>query len=110
MQASCMLPSLPVMQADLGQAVRRLRTQTTNYSQDGFGRAIGRHRTFIGLLERGKANPSLKTLYLVATGLGVSLADLFTLAMTQAKGAISPPVHQVAEPHGGKPRINKRGK
>jgi DNA-binding XRE family transcriptional regulator len=110
MQASCMLPSLPFVKADLGQAIRRLRSQTTDYSQDELGRAVGRHRTYIGLLERGKANPSLKTLYLVATGLGVSVADLFTLAMTQAKGPVTPPVRRVAEPQGGKPRIKKRGK
>jgi len=105
-----MLPSLPVVKADLGQAIRRIRTQTTDYSQDGLGRAIGRHRTFIGLLERGLANPSLKTLYLVATGLGVSLADLFILAMTQAKGPVALPVRRVAEPRGGLPRIKKQGK
>src|SRR6266542_3884270 len=108
MQASCMPPSLPFVKADLGQAIRRLRTQTTDYSQDRLGGVVGRHRTFIGLIERGKANPSLETLYHIATALGVSLADLFALATAQAKGPLALPVRRVAEPHGGKPRIKRR--
>jgi DNA-binding XRE family transcriptional regulator len=109
MEASCMLPPLPVVLELLGKPVRRLRTQTTDYSQDGLAGPVGRHGTCIGLVERGKANPSLKTLYGIANALGVSLAELFILAESKAKGAVleSPPLRRVAEPSGRKPRVKK---
>jgi transcriptional regulator with XRE-family HTH domain len=39
---------------------------------------------FIGEVERGSANPSIKTLELLATGLGVQLADFFVGLPTAA--------------------------
>jgi len=54
----------------------------TGYSQERFGFAVGLHRTYMGHLERGTANPTVKTLHVVAQGLGISVTDLFRLAAT----------------------------
>jgi putative transcriptional regulator len=59
-----------------GRAVRSLR-ETAGYSQEGFADAIGVHRTYMGTLERGKANPTLDMIARIAGGLRLSLAKLF---------------------------------
>lgn len=61
------------------------------YSQERFAFAVRRHRTYMGLLERGKANPTVKTLNLVADGLGVSVPELFALAAAEGSDAVSLP-------------------
>jgi transcriptional regulator with XRE-family HTH domain len=73
---------LSLLLKDLGDAIGVLRRQT-GLSQEHFGDKIGLHRTQMGRLERGKVNPTIKTLYLVATGLGVKVADLFARAVGQ---------------------------
>jgi transcriptional regulator with XRE-family HTH domain len=79
------MTSLPLLLRRLGQVISTLRTQT-GYSQERFGFAIGVHRTYMGHLERGTANPTVKILHLVAQGLGVSVSDLFTAAMAESSG------------------------
>jgi transcriptional regulator with XRE-family HTH domain len=76
------MASLPLLLHRLGQVIRTLRTQA-GYSQERFGFAIGVHRTYMGHLERGTANPTVKILHFVAQGLGISVSDLLTLAMTE---------------------------
>jgi transcriptional regulator with XRE-family HTH domain len=66
------MKSLPVA---LGQTIRELRT-AAGFSQERFAAAAGVHRTFMGDVERGEANPSLKTLEGIAKGLGVTVAEL----------------------------------
>lgn len=80
------MPSLPILLTRLGQVIRTLR-DGTGYSQERFGFAIDRHRTYMGLVERGKANPTVKTLHLIAEGLGVSVPELFALAAAEGSGA-----------------------
>ncbi len=60
-----------------GLANHRLR-EAAGYSQEGFAKEIGVHRTFMSVLERGRTNSSLLTLAQVADGLGVTLAELAT--------------------------------
>jgi transcriptional regulator with XRE-family HTH domain len=87
--AACRLlcmSSLPLLQASLGRAIRRLRQQT-GYSQERFGFRIGVHRTCMGNLERGAGNPTIATLDRVAHGLGVSVVELFQLALNDAPNA-----------------------
>jgi transcriptional regulator with XRE-family HTH domain len=79
------MASLSQLLHRLGQIIRTLRTQA-GYSQERFGFAIGVHRTYMGLLERGAANPTMKTLYLVAEGLGLSISDLLTAATSEISG------------------------
>jgi transcriptional regulator with XRE-family HTH domain len=66
----------------LGLFVRARRKQA-GYSQDRFASAVGVHRTYMGLLERGKANPTLETLDAVAQRLGLDLVELLTLAIVE---------------------------
>jgi transcriptional regulator with XRE-family HTH domain len=80
------MQSFEALLNDLARAIRRLR-EPTGLSQERFASSIKRHRTKIGYLERGKGNPTLKTLYKVADGLGVSVAHLFALAAGEGGGA-----------------------
>jgi len=65
----------------LGHTVRSLRG-SAGYSQEGFADAIGVHRTYMGTLERGAANPTLETLELIANGLRLSVSELVRAAET----------------------------
>lgn len=82
------MPSLPALLTSLGKVIRKLRDDA-GYSQERFGFAIKRHRTYMGLVERGKANPTVKTLHLVAEGLGVSVPELFALAAAEGSGTLT---------------------
>jgi transcriptional regulator with XRE-family HTH domain len=79
------MDSLPQLLCRLGQIIRTHREEA-GYSQERFGFAIGLHRTYMGLLERGSANPTMKTLHLVAEGLGLSISDLLTSASVEISG------------------------
>jgi transcriptional regulator with XRE-family HTH domain len=79
------MDSLPQLLCRLGQAIRARRTEA-GYSQERFGFAIGLHRTYMGHLERGTANPTMKTMDLVAEGLGVSISSLLTSASVEISG------------------------
>jgi transcriptional regulator with XRE-family HTH domain len=58
-----------------GLVVRRVRQQR-GLSQEGLGFKSGLHRNYVGLIERGKRVPTLRTVERIAAGLGVSAADL----------------------------------
>ena len=72
------------LKASLGRVIREKRSKL-GFSQDGFAAEIGVHRTYMGGIERGERNVSLVNLNLIATGLGLSLAELFKLAEKGAK-------------------------
>lgn len=55
--------------------LRELR-QERGISQEALSFECGVHRTYIGLLERGRMNPSLKTLLSIASALDVPAGDL----------------------------------
>jgi transcriptional regulator with XRE-family HTH domain len=80
--------SLPVFLRQLGRTIRNLR-ERTGYSQERLGFAVGLHRTYMGHLERGTANPSVRTLHRVAQGLGVSVPELLAMAAAEAGEAAS---------------------
>jgi transcriptional regulator with XRE-family HTH domain len=46
-------------------------------SQEVLAEKSSLHRTYIGGVERGLRNPSLKSLQRIAKGLGVGVVDLF---------------------------------
>ncbi|MFS3129374.1 helix-turn-helix domain-containing protein [Nocardioides sp. Bht2] len=56
------------------QVGRRLLAirQEKKVSQEALADSIGMHRSYIGALERGERNPSLRVIYNVAERLGVS--------------------------------------
>ncbi len=59
----------------LGQAVRRFRTER-GYSQEGFAALVGLHRTYVGGIERGERNPTIKTLRRMAKALNIPVSRL----------------------------------
>jgi transcriptional regulator with XRE-family HTH domain len=71
-------PAVP-LRVRLGHSVRELRAQA-GFSQESFSALIEVHRTFMGSLERGRANPSLETLERVARGLRMTPWELLKIA------------------------------
>ncbi len=60
----------------LGRRIRSLR-KSRNLTQEQLGANCDVNYKFIGAVERGEENPSLKTLQKIAGALGVELFDLF---------------------------------
>jgi transcriptional regulator with XRE-family HTH domain len=54
-----------------GHVLRSIR-ESQELSQEELGARSGYHRTYIGLLERGQKSPSLRTLFDLASTLGVT--------------------------------------
>ncbi len=59
-----------------GQRVRELR-QVRRLSQEELAFKAGVHRTYLGGIERGERNPSLKNIAAIAEALGVAVSELF---------------------------------
>lgn len=59
-----------------GQAIRELRRER-GVTQEDLAHACGLDRSYMGGIERGERNPSLKNILRIADGLGVSAAVLF---------------------------------
>ena len=57
------------------KALREVRTEK-KISQESLGLDANYHRTYISLLERGKMNPSLRTMLSLAAVLKIPAADL----------------------------------
>lgn len=68
-------PSLSSPEAALGRVIRE-RRKARGWSQEDLGFESGLHRTYIGVLERGEKNVSLKNLVLVAETLGAKASEL----------------------------------
>ncbi len=45
-------------------------------TQEELAATLSMHRTYIGLIERGERNPTIRTLYKIAKALGVQASDL----------------------------------
>ena len=61
---------------DFGRLVRRLRSER-GFSQEEFAFRVGIHRTYMGDIERGEKNVTIKTADKIAKALGLTLAGLF---------------------------------
>jgi transcriptional regulator with XRE-family HTH domain len=66
-----------MVQKQFGRKVRELRV-ARRMSQEELADRAGMHRTYLGGIERGERNPSLKNITAVARALGVSLSELFS--------------------------------
>jgi transcriptional regulator with XRE-family HTH domain len=66
------------IQQKFGERIRALRT-AKGYSQEELAFKAGVHRTYLGGIERGERNPSLKNIAAIAEALGVALSELFLL-------------------------------
>lgn len=62
----------------LGGAVRETRARH-RMSQEVLGFAASLHRNYIGAIERGEINPTMRTLVQLAHGLRVPLSELVLL-------------------------------
>lgn len=60
-----------------GEVVRDLR-EKRKLTQENLAEISGFHRTYIGMIERGERNPSLKNIYKIAKSLDVSLTEIFS--------------------------------
>lgn len=65
------------IQRDVGARIRELRKKK-NWSQEELAERAGCHWTYIGGLERGERNATIKVLSNVARALGRSVGDLFS--------------------------------
>ena len=57
---------------------RKMQTvrKSKNVTQEGLAAMLDMHRTYIGLIERGERNPTIRTLYKIAIALKVRASDL----------------------------------
>ena len=71
------MPTPPISSPEeaLGRVIREHR-KARGWSQEDLGFESGLHRTYIGVLERGEKNVSLKNLVLVAETLGAKASEL----------------------------------
>jgi transcriptional regulator with XRE-family HTH domain len=61
-----------------GERIRALRDKE-DWSQEELAEKTGFHRTYIGMVERGERNPSLKNLKKFADAFKISLSELLKL-------------------------------
>ena len=61
--------------ARFGLRVRQLRKEL-HYSQETFAARCGLDRTYLGGIERGERNLSLRNIEVIAKALGVSVSEL----------------------------------
>jgi ribosome-binding protein aMBF1 (putative translation factor) len=69
--------------ADLGQAIRRLRWDR-DLSIEDLAHTAKMHPTFLGRIERGRASPTWGKLVALAVALGVSMVELAQHAEDEA--------------------------
>ncbi|RJQ29978.1 XRE family transcriptional regulator [Candidatus Parcubacteria bacterium] len=58
-----------------GHKMQKIRKEA-GVSQEDLAAKLSMHRTYIGMIERGERNPTIRTLYKIAKALKVSSSDL----------------------------------
>jgi len=58
-----------------GQQLQKVR-QAKGITQEELAGLLAMHRTYIGLIERGQRNPTIRTLYKIAKALKVPVSEL----------------------------------
>ncbi len=61
---------------EFGALIRRLRLERA-YSQEGLAEAAKLERAYVGMIERGETNVSVRTAFRLARALGTTLSGLF---------------------------------
>jgi transcriptional regulator with XRE-family HTH domain len=61
----------------LGATIRRIREETTDFSQFKLAIEIGLSENQVGRIERGESNPTVKTLIKISKALKVDIKVLF---------------------------------
>jgi len=59
-----------------GQRIKQLRL-AKGWSQEKLAEKTGFHRTYIGMVERGERNISLKNIQILAVSFDINMQDLF---------------------------------
>ncbi|HXT14635.1 MAG TPA: helix-turn-helix transcriptional regulator [Gemmatimonadaceae bacterium] len=67
------------LQAKLGRTIQRLR-KDAGYSQESFADEVGVHRTYMGAVERGEKNISLRNIERIADALKIRTSELLRRA------------------------------
>jgi transcriptional regulator with XRE-family HTH domain len=67
------------IQKEFGDRIRELRS-AKGLSQEELAFKAGVHRTYLGGIERGERNPSLKNINAIANALEVTLRELFSFS------------------------------
>ncbi len=67
---------MPTVQERFGAHVRKLR-KARGWSQEDLAERCGRHWTYVGGVERGERNPTLRVIADLAQALEVPIAKLF---------------------------------
>jgi transcriptional regulator with XRE-family HTH domain len=68
---------MKVIEKQFGERIRELR-MIRGLSQEELAFKAGVHRTYLGGIERGERNPSLRNILAIAVALGVELPELFS--------------------------------
>lgn len=63
------------VESRFGKRLREVR-EAQGLSQEALAAKAGLHRTYVGLMERGVRNVTLRTIEKLADALGVEMADL----------------------------------
>lgn len=58
-----------------GQTLQKVR-KSKKISQEELAEILSMHRTYIGFIERGERNPTIRTLYKIAKALKVKSSEL----------------------------------
>lgn len=58
-----------------GQKIQSVR-KSKKISQEELAEILAMHRTYVGLIERGERNPTIRTLYKIAKALKVNSSEL----------------------------------
>lgn len=70
--------NMPEINKSFGETVRRLRSEM-GWSQEKLAEYSDLDRTYIGGIERGERNPSLRNISKIAKALRVKISKLFQL-------------------------------
>ena len=62
---------------NLGLRIRKIREETTNFSQDTLALEVDLSENQIRRIEKGQTNPTIKSLLKIAKALKVDIKDLF---------------------------------
>jgi transcriptional regulator with XRE-family HTH domain len=67
--------------------VVRAARKAKGFSQEGFADHVGVHRTYMGLVERGKSVVTIITMWRISEGLGIEPSELVKQTSLRAEAA-----------------------
>lgn len=70
---------MTTIEVQLGRAIRRLRAEA-GYSQEAFAAQVRVHRTYMGLIERGRVSMTVHTVERIAAALSIRMSELLAAA------------------------------